>query len=67
MAPDYALEVTMTYASILWRVELRTLLALFVCAIALGLYLGMLSAIAGAASAVVGAAFGWWMGISTFF
>jgi len=57
----------MTYASILWRVELRALLALFVCAIALGLYLGMLSAIAGAASAVVSAAFGWWMGISTFF
>ena len=36
------------------------------CAIALGLYLGMLSAIAGAASAVVGAAFGSWTGISTF-
>ena len=56
----------MTYASILWRMELRALFALLVCAIAMGLYLGMLSAIAGAASAVGGAAVGWWTGISTF-
>jgi hypothetical protein len=57
----------MTYASILWRVELRALLGLLACSIAMALYFGVLSAAAGAASGPQGVAVAWMIGSSTFF
>jgi hypothetical protein len=57
----------MAYASIVWRVEFRALFGLLACSVAMGLYIGILSATAGAASATQGVAVGWMTGVSTFF